>query len=249
MGLGVGVFLGLSLYGNWGAVTGAFKDFAYWTLPLILALAFMNYLVRFGRWELYLKRVGISLPRKESFYIFMSGLVMTVTPGKMGELLKSYLLRKAGKYRCTRSGPIVLAERFTDLLAVYLLTLLGGISFAFGARLLWLGLLVLVLGLLPLVSPKVFNGLLGLLQRFSWGRRLEGPLTEAYHTLHDLMGFGLLCLATFLGVAAWFFECLAFQMVFTGLGGGGSPDQGHLYLCLFHPGRGLEHAAGRDRGG
>lgn len=160
LGLGIAVFLGLSLYGNWGAVTGAFKDFSYWTLPLILALAFMNYLIRFGRWEYYLKRVGIFLTRKESFFIFMSGLVMTVTPGKMGELLKSYLLKESQQVPLTRSGPIVLAERFTDLLAVYLLTLLGGISFAFGSRILWVGLLVLVLGLLPLVSPKVFYGLL-----------------------------------------------------------------------------------------
>jgi uncharacterized protein (TIRG00374 family) len=218
LGLGVGVFFGLSLYGNWGAVTGAFKDFAYWTLPLILALAFMNYLVRFGRWELYLKRLGIYLPRKESYTIFMSGLVMTVTPGKMGELIKSYLLKESRQVPLTRSGPIVLAERFTDLLAVYLLTLIGGISFAFGARLLWVGLLVLVLGLLPLVSPEVFKGLLSFLKRFSWGRRLEIPLADAFHALHDLMGFGLLCWATLLGMGAWFFECLAFHAVFVGLG-------------------------------
>lgn len=131
LGLGVGVFLGLSLYGNWGAVVRAFKDFAYWTLPMILGLVFMNYLIRFGRWEFYLKRTGICLPLKESFYIFMSGLVMTVTPGKMGELIKSYLLKESRQVPLTRSGPIVLAERFTDLLAVYLLTLLGGDHFRF----------------------------------------------------------------------------------------------------------------------
>lgn len=218
LGLGVGVFLGLSLYGNWQAVTEAFKHFSYGILPLVLALAFMNYLNRFWRWELYLRRVGISLTRKESFYIFMSGLVMTVTPGKMGELLKSYLLRQNHQVPLARSGPIVLAERFTDLLAVYFLTILGGISFAYGARILGVGLIVLIMGLLPFVSPKFFKWLLGLLKKFSWGRRLEAPLTEAFYTLHDLMGFRLLVLATVLGLVAWFFECLAFQMVFKGLG-------------------------------
>ena len=144
--------MGLSLYGNWQAVTEAFKYFSYGILPLVLALAFMNYLSRFWRWELYLKRVGISLTRKESFYIFMSGLVMTVTPGKMGELLKSYLLRENHQVPLARSGPIVLAERFTDLLAVYFLTLLGGIFFAYGARILGVGLAVLFLGLLPYIT-------------------------------------------------------------------------------------------------
>ncbi|MBI5606268.1 MAG: flippase-like domain-containing protein [Deltaproteobacteria bacterium] len=218
LGLGVGVFLGLSFYGNWGAVSGAFKQFSYWTLPLILALAFMNYLSRFWRWELYLKQVKIPLPRKESFYIFMSGLVMTVTPGKMGELLKSYLLKESRQVPLSLSGPVVLAERFTDLLAVYLLTLLGCISFAYGARILILGLVVLLVGLLPFIFPKLFQGLLGLAKRFSWGQRFERPLSEAFYTLHDLMGLRLLILASILGMGAWFFECLAFQMVFKGLG-------------------------------
>jgi glycosyltransferase 2 family protein len=217
LGLGVAVFLGLTLYGRWEEVSRAFQAFSYKTLPLILGLAFMNYVVRFWRWELYLKRVDIRIPRKESFYIFMSGLVMTVTPGKMGEVLKSYLLKEGRQIPLSRSAPIVLAERFTDLLAVYLLTLLGSVSFSFGGRILWVGLLVLLLGLLPLLSPRIFHHLLGKLQKSSRGGRLAAPLSEAYHTLHDLMGVRLLLAASVLGMAAWFFECLAFQTVFWGL--------------------------------
>lgn len=218
LALGVGVFLGLSLYGNWQEVAGAFRTFSYKMVPLILGLAFMNYVSRFWRWELYLKRVGIPLSRKESFYIFMSGLVMTVTPGKMGEVLKSYLLKEGRQVPLSRSAPIILAERFTDLLAVYLLTLLGGFSFAFGSGILWLGLMVLGLGLLPFIFPKLFHRLLRLLQKYSWARRFEAPLSQAFHTLHDLMGFRLLLVASVLAMVAWFFECLAFQSVFWGLG-------------------------------
>jgi glycosyltransferase 2 family protein len=218
LGLGVAVFLGLTLYGSWEEVSRAFQAFSYETLPLILGLAFMNYVVRFWRWELYLKRLEIRIPRRESFYIFMSGLVMTVTPGKMGEVLKSYLLKEGRQIPLSRSAPIVLAERFTDLLAVYLLTLLGSVSFSFGGRILWVGLAVLLLGLLPLLSPKIFHRLLGMLQKSSRGGRLAAPLSDAYHTLHDLMGFRLLLAASLLGMAAWFFECLAFQTVFWGLG-------------------------------
>jgi uncharacterized protein (TIRG00374 family) len=82
---------------------------------------------------------------------------------------------------------------------------------------LWVGLSVLVLGLLPLFFPKLFQGFLMILRRFSWGRRLESPLLEAFQTLHDLMGLRLLFWASLLGLVAWFFECLAFQVVFRGL--------------------------------
>ncbi len=218
LGLGLAVFLGLSLYGNWPLVVGAFEGFSYVTLPAILALAFLNYLSRFWRWGLYLNRVGISLPRRESFTIFMSGLAMTVTPGKMGELIKSVLLKERYEVPISRSAPVVLAERFTDLLAVYVLVLVGSASLAFGAKILWLGTTVLIAGLLPFISEGTFRFCLRLLERIPWGSKLKGSIPEAFHTLHDLMGFKILFWASVIGLLAWFFECLAFALVFYGLG-------------------------------
>jgi uncharacterized protein (TIRG00374 family) len=218
LGLGLAVYLGLSFYGDWRAVIEAFSGFSLRTLPLVLFLAFMNYVTRFWRWELYLKKVEIILPRKESFFIFMSGLLMTVTPGKMGELLKSYLLKERYGISMARSGPVVLAERITDLVAVYLLVLLGGISFAYGAGILWAGLVVLCLSIFPFVSPAIFHFFLNWLTKIPLGKRLEGRFKEAFYALHDLLGLRLLLWASFLGMAAWFFECLAFGVVFYGLG-------------------------------
>jgi glycosyltransferase 2 family protein len=218
LGLGLAVFLGLSLYGNWPLVAGAFKGFSYALLPVILFLVFLNYLSRYWRWELYLKRVGISLPGRESFTIFMSGLVMTVTPGKMGELIKSVLLKEGYEVAISRSAPVVLAERFTDLLAVYVLALAGSASFAFGTKTLWLGTGFLIAGLLPFVSGGTFRFCLKMLERIPWGSRLRSSIPEAFHTLHDLMGFRILFWASVIGIMAWFFECLAFFLVFHGLG-------------------------------
>lgn len=212
------VFLGLSFYGNRQAVGRAFRRFDYTYLPLILSGAGMNYVTRFLRWEVYLRHLGVKLPRKESFQVFMSGLVMTVTPGKLGELLKSYLLKEIQGIPVSRSAPVVLAERFTDLLAVYLLTLAGGSFFTFGHTIMGAGGLLLVSTMAPLLFPSLFTWAMKGLRSFSLGRRLERPLTDAFHTLHDLMGIRLLTLATLLATVAWFFECLAFQWVFFGLG-------------------------------
>ena len=73
--------VGLALYSDFGLLDelGGFR----WELfPLALALTALNYLIRFGRWELYLARVGIDVPRGRSFAIFVAGLTMTITPGK-----------------------------------------------------------------------------------------------------------------------------------------------------------------------
>ena len=57
-------------------------------LPLILLLAPLNYLLRFVKWNYYLRIAHLSPQPQMNRYIFLSGLSMTITPGKLGELLK-----------------------------------------------------------------------------------------------------------------------------------------------------------------
>ena len=68
------------------------------------------------------------MPLFDSLLLFLSGFALTVTPGKVGEVLKSYLLRESFGQPIARTAPIVLAERLTDLIGLLLLTLLGGVS-------------------------------------------------------------------------------------------------------------------------
>jgi uncharacterized membrane protein YbhN (UPF0104 family) len=69
-----------SFYANISQLESAFSAFSYATLPLVLACAFANYLLRFIRWEYYLHILGIEVPRAESFRVFISSLSMSVTP-------------------------------------------------------------------------------------------------------------------------------------------------------------------------
>ena len=88
----------------------------------------------------------------DSALLFTSGMVMAVTPGKVGEVLKSYLLKRINGTPISASAPIVLAERVTDGLAMLLLMGFGLTLYA-PARPAFFALLVLtVLGLLVLQS-------------------------------------------------------------------------------------------------
>src|SRR5205085_4209762 len=71
-----------------------------------------------------------------SALVFLSGFAMGLTPGKSGEITKSYWLREiAGPDRAplARTAPIVFAERLVDGIAMLLLASSGLISFRFGA--------------------------------------------------------------------------------------------------------------------
>jgi len=96
-------------------------------VPLFLLLPLLNYVIRFGKWAYFLHRIGEKVPLKENFLIFIAGFSMTVSPGKMGELLKCSLLKKKFGIPVEKTSPIVVAERLTDLISMVLLALIGAL--------------------------------------------------------------------------------------------------------------------------
>ncbi|MCI0856826.1 MAG: flippase-like domain-containing protein, partial [Chloroflexi bacterium] len=129
--LGVVVYAGVTFFVDYNDVASSLADFNWALLPLILGLTTMNYLFRFAKWEYYLRIIGVEgLSRRDSFLIFFSGLGMVITPGKVGEWLKSYLLRQVHGTPIARSAPILIAERLTDSIALLIICAAG--VFVFG---------------------------------------------------------------------------------------------------------------------
>ena len=195
--------VGLGLYADFGDLGDALADFRWGLFPLALALTFVNYVVRFGRWELYLRRLGIVVPTARSFWIFFAGQTMTLSPGKVGEVLKSVLLKRSFDVPIRRSAPIVLVERITDGLGVVLIAAVAG-AFAAESRVV---IAVTVAGAAALVLAVR----LPVLDRF-------GPLAEARAAASELLRPALLAGMTLVSAAAWFCECLAAYVCVRGLG-------------------------------
>lgn len=130
--IGFLVFVALLLLADMREVAQAFSRMELRLLPPILLLAPLNYLFRYFKWNYYLKLSGIHPQPRMNRLIFMSGLSMTVTPGKLGELLKCYLLKEHVNAPISRTSSIVMAERVTDALSMVILASLGFLAFPYG---------------------------------------------------------------------------------------------------------------------
>src|SRR5262245_17377879 len=108
--LGAIVFIGLSAYADFNSVAEGLGEFKWQFLPLVLALSFMNYILRFFKWQFYLRLIGVrDFPAGDSALTYLSGLGMVVTPGKVGEWLKCFLLRELHGTPFSRTAPIIVA--------------------------------------------------------------------------------------------------------------------------------------------
>ena len=121
--VGVAVYIGFTIWANAGQVAGALRAFHWSMAALACLLAAGNYLVRFVRWEYYLRVLGVRVAPRDSLSVFLAGFALTVTPGKLGEAVKALLLRASHGVPAARTAPIVIAERVTDLVALLLLAL------------------------------------------------------------------------------------------------------------------------------
>ena len=196
-------------------------------LPVLL-LTTWNYALRWLRWNYYLRVLGVSgVNRQQSALVFLSGFAMGLTPGKSGELTKSYWLREiAGPERAPvmRTAPIVFAERLVDGIAMLLLATTGLVTYRFGVVALLL-VAAAAVGAVALIQARpLVHGVLHVLQRRPRTARAAGLLETVYDSARELLTWPRLAIAVGIGVLSWGGECLALYVILLGLGATPSLD-------------------------
>ena len=217
--LAAAVFAGLLAYGDLrhiGGLLAADPVSAARAVGAAAGLALANYGLRFLRWHLYLRALGIEAPlRTVSLPVFLAGLALSITPGKAGELLKSLWLRRLAGVPAAASAPAVVMERLTDVVSVALLGLTGLALLPAPFLLIAGGLLAVGIGAGWLAASRLGSVLL----RLPGLRRWAEPLGQSQEGLRRLMRPRMLAMAIGLGFLAWAAEGLALWVIIVGIGG------------------------------
>lgn len=218
--LGLAVLLGLSLFSDISAVGDSLGTFNWLMLPAILGFTVLNYVLRWLKWDYYLRKLkmGQGVSGWQSGILFTAGMVMAVTPAKVGEVLKSALLKRLNGTPISKSAPIVLAERLTDGLAMLLLMATGLTLYPPAQPLFWLLVALSVLGVAVLQNQRLASGLLGWMERRPMLSKFAKPLHHFYENSAALLSGRLLVVSTLISLVSWAGECVAMYFVFRGLG-------------------------------
>ena len=213
IGLAVLVFVGLSGYGDFREVGARLARFPVTHLAVALGLAALNYGLRFCRWAYYLRVLKIDVPIAVSVLVFLSGLALSVTPGKAGELLKSYLLRDRTNVPVLASAPVVLMERLTDVVSVVLLGLVGLVLLPLPVVVVLLGALVLCVVAIGLFTTRRGDRVFELPVL----RRWRDELRTSQEGMRRLAAPSVMAVAVLLGALAWLSEGVALWVILSGL--------------------------------
>jgi glycosyltransferase 2 family protein len=226
--LGLAVVLALGLFADLPRLLDSLSRWNWAFVPVVLVAVLVNYGLRFLRWHFYLAVIGANeVSVSDSLGIFLSGFTLTMTPGKLGEVLKSFLLKQLNNTPVSYSASLVIAERLTDVLGMALLAAAGLGVFQIGAPALIATVTAGLVLILVVQQRDLSLRLIGLFGRLPVIGRFAGLATNLYGSSRLLLCPRPLLAGIALATLAWFAECVAFFVVILGLG---VPASGVLLL-------------------
>jgi glycosyltransferase 2 family protein len=207
------VYAALLFYGDASAIFSGLGELTVSAIGWALLVSAASFAVRALRWHFYLLTMKIKVPLTDSVTLFLAGLAMSITPGKAGELLKSLLLKERYDVPVARSGPIIFAERLTDLGALLLLA--GASALWSSGPVLVAALAVLFLGALFAFGRSEFLGRLAIdiVCVLPFVRRQREKLVIAHGSLRELWSTRSFVIAMVLSIGAWTLQALTVTLL------------------------------------
>lgn len=186
---------------------------------LLLGCSFCSYLLRFVRWQYYLRRSGWRLPPRLHLAYYLAGFALTTTPGKAGETIRSVLLRPHGIPYST-SLACFFSERLLDVVVVALLAMLSTVAVHQQHGFI-IVVFVVTLVVIPFVHSPLLLKLLEVMHQRVQSVRIKPLLSSLIQLLHDarnLLAPRPLYLGLLLGMLAWSLQGVAFYYLMHTIG-------------------------------
>ena len=187
-------------------------------LPIIIILVTCSWFVLFTRWHLLLMNSKIFIPKKNSFIIYLSGIALTIIPGKVGELVKSQLLKTKFGIPRSKTVPIVILEQFYTLIGLIVISFFGIWYFELGTYVIGFFTAVLVFSFILISSKRIFNKLMVILEKRKITSKFVEPLSLSYDTVRKSIRGPIVFYAIALTSIFWLLEAVTVYFVLLSFG-------------------------------
>jgi len=185
---------------------------------IIIPLTILSWIIIYLRWNILLKTIKVEIPHSINFQIFLASGALGITPGKVGELFKSQILKDKFNIPRTKTAPLFIVEKFLDSIGALIVTLFGIWFFPEIGYLAIFGLFILLLVFKILTSKKLFDKALILFCKFKYFQKYFEPLSSSHEILNDTLYNKNMLLLSLLSIAYWIVIGAAAFFVVQGFG-------------------------------
>ena len=192
-------------------------SFKYDYTLVILSFVVASWIPLYLRWRLLCKNLGLKISFRDDFLVYVAGFALSITPAKVGELLRTQILRNKSGIQRTQTTPLIFIEKFYDLLGAVIASSIGILYFP-QIGIIVLGGFVLSIFIFILFSSKItFDKSIIILSKFKFTKKFTEPLSKSHEILRTSTKIKILTPSIILSVLYWFTISLAVFFVLKAL--------------------------------
>jgi len=204
---------------GWEETKHQLKQLYAYQIALLLALSLVNYLFRALRWHVFARSLGLPTGLVQDIRHFLGGFAMSVTPGRIGELIRMRWLKRETGWPVERTAPLALMDRASDLAAMAII-LAGAVALSAGG--IGMAIPVASLALAAAFVTTRPSLLAGTVTRFYKATgafpRIMARIRAAARSMHVFSSGPIMAIAMALGLIGWVAEGYAFHLLLMWMG-------------------------------
>ena len=192
----------------------------FYYIPVILAIHFLVLVIRSIRQKIFLDSLGIRLSIKSNISIHFVGLSLLMTPGGLGEIIKTHFLKQKYSQPYTKTAPVVLAEKYHDLLSIISILIIMLLFKSIIESVIVVGFMaaILLFTFFVVRNHKLFPRVVSKLPRILISEKLFGNIKNFHETLYLLTNRKVFLRGWGIGIIIWSFDALTIYLCFLSLG-------------------------------
>ena len=210
-----GVFL---FFSDFNIISKQISNFKYEFLPLILLLVSISWTPLLVRWQILLKKNDINIPIKKSFLLFLGGMSMTITPGHVGELIKSQLIKTIYNIPRTKTAPIIFVEKFYDLTGAIIASIMGIIILGMDASLILISVSILIVIIFLIYYRPIFEFILKRVTKTKFFSKYSENISDSYEIVRNSTTPQISSISFGLSILYWVIISIAVHFILLSFG-------------------------------
>jgi len=180
---------------------------------------FIALIPRLIRWHYFLKEIDNRIPFGTNILYYLAGLSLTIAPGRMGELVRSPLIKRDYGISISKTASVVFVERFYDIIGLLSLMSIGFIFVAFDNTLIIAPLALLTIMIIIFKNKKLLTKLITKISKLPFLKNLDSNFEEYYDTATKLMKLKFTLFGSLTAIISYWFDVLGIYYIIQSLHG------------------------------
>ena len=121
----IGIYALFLFISDYNVISEKISNFKINYLPLILFFVSASWIPLIIKWHFLLKNSEVNIPLTKSITVWFAGIAFSITPGHVGALIKSQILKTSSNIPRTKTVPIIIVEKAYELIGAILASVIG----------------------------------------------------------------------------------------------------------------------------